>query len=330
MKRVRDVWSAIKDAVTEFMGEDPFTQAGALSYYTLLSFAPFLLLLIAVVGFIYGEEAAKGEIVGRLSGMIGPDAAKVAQDVLAHANKAGGGVLSAIIGGVVLLAGATSAFGQLQGALNQIWGVKPAHSGIWGVLRARLLGFLLILMMGAAVIALVVGSSVVSALAAMPGIDGVPGLWRLADLATAFVVMTALFAMMFKLLPDATVRWRDVWVGAAITSLLFSIGRWGIGLYLGRASVGSAYGAAGSVVVMMAWIYYSSIIVLFGAEITQVYARRFGADIVAAEGRPLKAGQLREPKHGKRGANDGRAGAQGHAPRDTQGDEPLPDGVPAR
>lgn len=332
MNWLRKVWSLLKETVTEFVGEDPFTQAGALSYYTLLSFAPFLLLLIAIVGFIYGEDAAKGEIVGRLQGLIGGDAAKVSEDVLASTQRTGGGVLSAIIGGAFLLAGATTAFGQLQGALNKIWGVKPAHTGIWAMLRARLLGFLLILTMGAAVVALLIASSVIAALASMPGVDGVPGLWRLGDLIASFTVMTALFAVLFKLLPDATIRWRDVWVGAALTSLLFAIGRWGIGLYLGRASVGSAYGAAGSVVVLMAWIYYSSIIVLFGAELTQVYARRYGADIVSDgatedEGPPKKAGQLRQPKGNARPVE--RAGARGHAPKTTQDDEPLPAGVPS-
>lgn len=336
MNWLRKVWSLLKETVTEFVGEDPFTQAGALSYYTLLSFAPFLLLLIALVGVVYGEDAAKGEIVGRLSGLVGADAAKVSQDVLAHAHESGGGVLSAIVGGAFLLAGATTAFGQLQGALNKIWGVEPAYSGLWGTLRARLLGFLLILTIGAAVVALLIASSVIAALASMPGVDGLPGLWRLGDLVASFAVMTALFAVLYKLLPDATIRWRDVGIGAALTSLLFAIGRWAIGLYLGRASVGSAYGAAGSVVVLMAWVYYSTLIVLFGAELTQVYARRYGCGIVgdtpATEGedKRVKAGRLRAPKGAARPDQPERAGARGHAPKNTQDDEPLPAGVPAR
>ncbi|PCC71472.1 membrane protein [Nannocystis exedens] len=281
MRTLRKIFLLLKDAALEFTREDPFTQAGALSYYTMLSLAPFLLLLVAVVGLIYGEEAARGEVVDRLAHLIGGEAAGLAQDILAHAHKAGGGLLSAVISGVVMLVGATTAFGQLQSALDHIWSATPSQAGWRNTLRGRLLGLVLILALGAAVVALLVAGSIVSGLSALPGFEGLGWFWRLVDLGVSLTVMTGLFALLFKLLPNAEVRWREVAIGAATTSLLFTVGQWAIGVYLGRAAVGSAYGAAGSVVVLMAWVYYSSLIVLFGAEITQVHARRSGRAIVS-------------------------------------------------
>ncbi|WP_434420698.1 YihY/virulence factor BrkB family protein [Nannocystis pusilla] len=281
MRTLRKIFLLLKDAGLEFSREDPFTQAGALSYYTMLSLAPFLLLLVAIVGLIYGEEAARGEVVDRLEHLIGGEAAGLAQDILAHAHKAGGGWLSAIISGVVMLVGATTAFGQLQSALDHIWGAAPSQTGWRNTVRGRLLGLVLILALGAAVVALLVAGSIVSGLSSMPGVEGLGWFWRLVDLGVSLTVMTGLFALLFKLLPNAEIRWREVAIGAATTALLFTVGQWALGVYLGRAAVGSAYGAAGSVVVLMAWVYYSSLIVLFGAEITQVHARRSGRAIVS-------------------------------------------------
>lgn len=287
MRRLRETFLLIKDSAVEFVGEDPFTQAGALSYYTMLSLAPFLLLLVAIVGLVYGEEAARGEVVERLEHLIGGEAATVAQDILAHAHNNGGGLLSAVVSGVVLLVGATTAFSQLQAALDHIWGAGPRASGWRNTVRGRLLGLVLILAFGAAVIALLVAGSIVSGLSAMPGVSDLGWFWRLVDLGVSLTVMTGLFALLFKLLPNAEVRWREVLIGAATTSVLFTVGQWAIGVYLGRAAVGSAYGAAGSLVAMMAWVYYSSIIVLFGAEITQVHARRSGRAIVSCAPRKV-------------------------------------------
>lgn len=281
MATLRKIYLLIKDAALEFSREDPFTQAGALSYYTMLSLAPFLLLLVAIVGLVYGEEAARGEVVDRLEHLIGGEAAGLAQDILAHAHKAGGGWMSAIISGVVMLVGATTAFGQLQSALDHIWGAAPSQAGWRNTVRGRLLGLVLILALGAAVVALLVAGSIVSGLSSMPGVEGLGWFWRLVDLGVSLTVMTGLFALLFKLLPNAEIRWREVAIGAATTALLFTVGQWALGVYLGRAAVGSAYGAAGSVVVLMAWVYYSSLIVLFGAEITQVHARRSGRAIVS-------------------------------------------------
>lgn len=280
---MRRLFTLVKETVVEFIDEDPFTLAGALSYYTLLSLAPMLLMIVAIAGLVYGEAAARGEVMGTLQSAIGPEAAKLAQEALAHAYERGSGWLSAVIAAVGLLVGATSAFAQLQAALDKIWGVKAPPQPWLALLRGRLFSFLLVVVMGATVVASLIASSIISAVSDRLSGAGLEldWLWRLADIGVPLVLMTALFAVLFKLLPNAVVRWREVWIGAAITSLLFSLGRVGIGFYLGRSGVGSAYGAAGSVIVLMVWIYYSSIILLFGAELTQVYARRHGADVVA-------------------------------------------------
>jgi membrane protein len=272
------LWKLARQTIAEFMTEEPFTLAGALSYYTLLSLAPLLLLVVAVAGLVYGEEAARGEVLAKLDLAIGTQAAGLAQDLLANAHQRGSGWVSALIGGVGVLIGATTALTQLQRSLNKIWGVQASGRAWYALLRSRLLSLLFILVLGSAVIASLVASSVITALSSRT-IDALDFVWRLADIGVPLALMTGLFAVLFKLLPDAEVRWRDLWVGAAITSVLFTLGRLLIGIYIGRAGVTSAYGAAGSVVGVMVWVYYSSVIILLGAELTQVYARLFGGDI---------------------------------------------------
>lgn len=304
---MRKVWNLLKQAGVEFAGEDPFTLAGALSYYTLLSIAPLLLIVVSLAGFFYGEEAARGEVMTQLETMMGGEAAGFVESTLAHAYTKGSTWFSAVVGALGLIFGATTAFGQLQSSLNRIWGVTAPKRPLPGVVRSRLLSFLFILLLGAAVIALLVASSVISALRGLPGIEALGFVWRLVDIAVPLAVMTAVFAALFKWMPDARVRWRDVWIGAAMTSLLFTIGRTLIGIYLGRAGVGSAYGAAGSAIVLMAWIYYSSLILLFGAEMTQVYARLYGGDVRSLDAAPA-----------------GTASTKGHALKDSQAPDPSP------
>lgn len=276
---MKKAFQFLRDTVSEFLAEDPFTHAAALSYYSLLSLAPLLLVVVAVAGIVFGEEAARGEVMARLGSMMGPEAAAFVAGVLAQAHQSGGGWLSAVIGLGGVLVGATTAFSHLQAALNKIWGVEAPRQPLIALLRTRGLAFLFVILLGAAVVALLVASSVISHLRARTGLGALGVVWRLADVIGPLALMTALFAALFRWLPDARVRWRDVWVGAAITSLLFVVGRLVIGLYLGRAGVGSAYGAAGSAIVVMVWIYYSAVIVLFGAEITQIYASKVGGGL---------------------------------------------------
>jgi membrane protein len=276
--------SLLKDTGREFLDEDPFTMAGALSYYTLLSIAPLLLMIVAIAGLVYGEEAARGQVLATFESSVGADAAEFAQDVLAKAHQQGSGWLSAVVAAVGLLIGATTALAQLQAALDKIWGVKAPPKPVMALLRGRLFSLILVGVLGATVVASLVASSVLSALSSRVDGPAWDWLWRAADIGVPLVLMTGLFAMLYKLLPNAVVRWREVWIGAAVTSLLFAVGRVAIGFYIGRSGVASAYGAAGSVIVLMVWIYYSSLIVLFGAEITQVHARRSGAEIVGRFG----------------------------------------------
>lgn len=275
---MRKLFKLVKETIGEFMQEEPFTLAGALSYYTLLSLAPLLLMVVSVAGLVYGEDAARGEVIAKLEMAIGRPAAELAQDVLAQAYQQGSGFFSAVVAIAGVLIGATTALGQLQLSLDKIWDVKAPKRAWFALLRARLISFLFILVLGAAVIASLVASSIITALSDHT-IDALEWVWRAADIGVPLVLMTGLFAMLFKMLPDAEIRWRDVGIGAMITSLLFTIGRLVIGIYLGRAGVASAYGAAGSVIGLMVWVFYSSVIVLFGAEITQVYARRYGGGV---------------------------------------------------
>jgi len=272
------LWKLVRQTIAEFLAEDPFTLAGALSYYTLLSLAPLLLMVVAVAGIIFGEEAARGEVLAKLDLAIGTQAAGLAQDLLANAYQRGSGWVSAVIAGVGVLIGATTALSQLQSSLNKIWGVQASKRAWYALVRTRLLSLLFVLVLGAAVITSLVASSVITALSSRTT-DALDFVWRIADIGVPLALMTGLFAVLFKLLPDAEVRWRDLWVGAAITSMLFTLGRLLIGMYIGRAGVTSAYGAAGSVVGLMVWVYYSSVIILLGAELTQVYARLFGGDV---------------------------------------------------
>ena len=286
-------YKLVRQTIREFVAEDPFTLAGALSYYTLLSLAPLLLVVVAVAGIIFGEEAARGEVLAKLEQAIGTQAAGLAQDLLANAHERGSGWLSATVGGVGVVIGATTALAQLQASLKQIWALTPSPviattspRAWYALLRTRLMSLVFVLVLGAAVIASLVASSVIAALSSRTT-DALDFVWRLADLGVPLALMTGLFAALFKLLPDAQVRWRDLWVGAAITSVLFTLGRILIGLYIGRAGVTSAYGAAGSVIGLMVWIFYSSIIILFGAELTQVYARLFGGDVRQKGDKPV-------------------------------------------
>lgn len=257
--------------------------AAALAFYTLLSLAPMLVLAVSVAGLAFGEEAARGEILGQLQTMIGLEGAAAVQSVLAHAQAPESGIVGTVVGGGVLLFGASGVFGELQDSLNVIWEVQPKPGrGIKGFLRDRFFSFTLVL--GVAFLLLV--SLVISAALAAIGavfssrLPGGEALWQVINVLVSLATVTALFALIFKIVPDVSIHWRDVWIGAFVTAVLFTLGKLAIGLYLGRSSVASPYGAAGSVVVLVVWVYYSAQILFFGAEFTQVYARRFGSRIV--------------------------------------------------
>lgn len=288
MKSLKDnaVWQVVKETGTAWDDDNVTRLAAALAYYTLLSIAPLIVLAVAVTGLAFGEEAARQHIAGELASVVGSGAAEAIQSIAKNARAPGTGVFSIAVGVVVLLFGASGVFGELQAALNTVWDVAPKPGrGIWGVVKDRFFSFTLVV--GVAFLLLV--SLIVSAALTWAGqffTHALPGgavVWQVLNFCISFGVVTALFALMFKTLPDVRIEWRDVWVGSAVTAGLFTLGKFGLGLYLGSAGVSSAYGAAGSIVALVIWVYYSAQVLLVGAEFTEVYARRFGSRIVPDE-----------------------------------------------
>jgi membrane protein len=274
---MRAVWRLVKRAAIKWYEDDCLTLGAALAYYTVFSLAPILVIAIAVAGALFGQEAAQGEIVGQIRGLVGEEGATAIQSLIESAGRQDAGALATLIGLAVLLFGSTSAFSQLQSALNKIWEVEPeAHTGLWEMIRARVLSFAAVLGIGFLLSVSLVLSAAGAAFARF-GWGRMPAIGRmleLADFLGSMVLHTLLFAMIFKVLPDAAIRWRHVWLGAGVTAGLFSVGKLVIGLYLGTSEVGAAYGAAGWVILILAWVYYSAQIVLFGAEFTRAYAIR--------------------------------------------------------
>jgi len=283
----KTLWGLVKDAVSEW-SEDKVPRLGAaLAFYSVLSLAPLLLIAIAIAGLAFGAEAARGQLVGQIRGLVGPEGGLAIEAMLANAPKHGAGAVATAVGLATLLYGASGVFGQLQDALNTIWEVQPGPGrGVWGFIKDRFLSFSMVLGTGFLLMVSLVLSTALAAAGKLFG--GFVPLWAPAlqavDLAVTFGVITLLFAMIYKYLPDAHIAWGDVWLGSVSTAALFLVGKFAIGLYLGRSGLGSAYGAAGSFVVLLVWINYSAQILFFGAEFTQVYAIHRGSRIAPARG----------------------------------------------
>ena len=303
------LFGLLKETFQEWQDDKASRLAAALAYYTVFSLAPLLTIAIAIAGAIFGEKAAQGQLVGQIQGLVGDSGAEVIQSAIQNASKPNIGSIASIISIVVLLFGASGVFAQLQDALNTVWEVEvDPQLGIWGFIRKRILSFGAVLGIGFLLLVSLVVSAALSGLSnymsdVIPGIDL---LWRLLNLTISFTVITFLFALMYKYLPDVKIKWSDVWIGAAITSVLFALGKYALGLYLGRSSFGSIYGAAGSLMVLLAWIYYAAQILFFGAEFTQVYARRYGSQIVPDD----HAISLSEEGRAKQGIPKNRRGKQ--------------------
>ena len=278
--RARRVFEMAKDAANAWSADYAPSMGAALSYYTMFSIAPRLLIVIAVAGMVFGPEAARGEIFDQLRDLMGPAGAAAVESILEHANRPAAGSIAAVIGVATLVLGASSVFAELQNDLDRIWRA-PARlkSGLWNLIRARLLSFGMILGVAFLLMVSLVVSAGLSALSKWyaPAFRSWNVVLHGLDLAISFGMMTILFAMIYKVMPRVRVQWRDVWVGAAVTAFLFAIGKTLIGLYLGRSSVASAFGAAGSLVVLMVWVYYSAQIFLLGAEFTRIYAHERGS-----------------------------------------------------
>jgi membrane protein len=279
-------WGLVKTAISSWVDDYAPSMGAALSYYTVFSLAPLLLIVISVAGLVFGEDAVRGELFNQLQGLMGGDAAKAIQDLLASVNKPGKGVAGTIVGVALLLFGATTVFGELQDALDRIWRAPAREKGgLWSLLRARLLSFGLILGLAFLLMVSLVLGAAISALGKWWGgaFGGWETLLQIVNLVVGFGLTTLVFAMIYKLMPRVHVRWHDVWLGALVTAALFSVGKFLIGLYIGKSGVASGFGAAGSLIVILLWVYYSAQIFLVGAEFTWVYAKTFGS-LRGAEG----------------------------------------------
>lgn len=286
--RARSILQLFKQAASEWSDDNAPTYAASLSYYTLFSVAPMLVIAVSVAGMVFGEEAARGQIQAQLQGLVGSSGAEVIGQMMISASKPSSGILATALGVIVLAFGATGVFVQLQDALNHIWNVKPPpRNGVIAFLRTRFLSFAMVLAIGFLLLVSLVVSAVLAAVGAWFEhlLPGWTVLWQVLNFSVSFGVITVLFAMMYKVLPDTSVAWKDVWLGAAVTSLLFTLGKLGIGLYLGHSAVASSYGAAGSLAVVLVWVYYSAQILFLGAEFTQVYARSHGSRIGDTSGK---------------------------------------------
>jgi len=289
-------WLIVKQSVQSWLDDYAPSMGAALAYYTMFSIAPLLVIAIAVAGLIFGQDAARGEIQTQLTGLMGEGGAKAVEELLASANRPAAGSLAAVIGVVALFIGATSVFGELQNALDRIWRApaRPQSAGWVAVVRARLLSFGMVLGIGFMLMVSLLLSAAFEILGRWW--DPVFGEWHalaaFANAAVSFGFVTVMFGLIYKLIPRAHVAWSDVWTGAAVTSLLFTVGKYFIGLYIGRSGVMSTFGAAGSLAAMLLWVYYSAQIFLLGAEFTWVYAHTSGSRQGQDRPRPAEGERL--------------------------------------
>ena len=258
----------------------------ALAFYAIFSLAPLLLIVIAMAGLVFGQEAAEGQIIGQIQSVVGEQSAKAIQSMIEEARKPATGIIATVLAMVMMFLGAIGVFAQLQEALNTIWKVEERpREGMWKTLEARFISLIAVLGTGFLLLITLVISAGLSAIGtSLEHVLPVPAfLLQLINVFVSFAIVTLLFAMIYNLLPDISIQWGDVWIGAIITSFLFTIGKFVIGLYLGHSNVGIAYGAAGSLVVILIWVYYASQIFLLGAEFTAVYAESHGSRLVPSK-----------------------------------------------
>lgn len=310
----RTLWHLIKEAAADWSHDRAPRLGAALAYYTVFSLVPFLVVVIALIGLVLGQEAAQSAILSHIATLVGDQSAAAIKDMIQRADQPSTGLVATGLAVVTLLFGASGVFGQLQDALNTVWGVEPKEGrGVWGFIKDRFLSFVAVLGTGFLLLVSLILSSALAAFGKwFSGLLPLPeALLHLFNFVLSFVVVTGLFALIFKVLPDARVAWRDVWVGALLTAALFTIGKYALGLYLGKSNVASAYGAAGSLVLILVWVYYSAQILLYGAEFTQVYANRLGERIV-----PAPDAQVANPRKAAAGQDKEKATrsrASGHA-----------------
>jgi membrane protein len=268
-----------KEAFSQWGTHNVPRMSAALAYYTIFSLAPVLIIVIAVAGLVFGQKAAQGAVIAQTQQFLGQDNAKAVQNLLKSAHRPVGGGIASGIAILLLIIGAAGVFGEIRDALNTIWNVTPPKRRVWSMVRQEFLSFGMVLVIGFLLLVSLVISAALTAVAKYVGgsLPIPPFVLHWMDLLISLAIVTALFAMMFKMLPDVKIAWSDVWIGAGLTSLLFTMGKFLIGFYIGKTVSASAYGAAGSLVTIVAWIYYSAFILYFGAEFTRTYAMKFGS-----------------------------------------------------
>jgi membrane protein len=309
----RNLWNIIRATFSAWMDDYAPSMGAAIAYYTVFSLAPLLLLVIAIAGLIFGRDAVQGEIVNQVTALMGREGAVAIEGLLKSAAEPATSAIATLVSVALLMLGATTVFAEIQNALDRIWHVPPANkpSGIRGFFRTRLLSFGLVLGLGFLLLVSLVISAAVAALGAWWG-DSFAG-WetvlQIVNTLVSLTLSTALFGMIYKLMPRTPIDWRDVWVGAAVTAVLFEIGKFGIGLYLGKSGVTSGFGAAGSLAVLLIWVYYSAQIFLLGAEFTRLHSgkRRTGRSEQSAREGPDDRRVPRDHDRGRLHAPAGRA-----------------------
>ncbi len=314
---LKQLWDLNRKSVTAWVDDYAPSMGAALAYYTLFSIAPLLIIAIAVAGLAFGQEAARGEIVAQIENLIGREGAIAVQGLLKSANEPAQTIFATVISIVTLVIGATTVFAELQSDLDRIWRVPaPAkESGIWTLLRARLLSFGLVLGLGFLLLVSLVVSAAIAAFGTWTNgfFEGWEAFLYALNFSISLAITALLFAIIYKFMPRASIPWRDVWVGAAVTAFLFEIGKFLIGLYLGKTGVASAFGAAGSLVVLLVWVYFSAQIFLLGAEFTWVYSHEYGSQAdqpghKTALAVPSRSGAAGAALDAKSGALRGRTG----------------------
>jgi membrane protein len=282
-KKIKEIYQFVKQMITEVGNDNVFKYSASLSYYTIFSLAPMLIIIITLCGFILGKEAMQGEIFGQIKSLVGADAATQIQDTLKNIHLSKNTPIATIISIITLAVGATGIFAEIQDSLNKIWGLQVKRTtGLWKVILTRLLSFSLVLSLGFVLMVSLILNAIILSLGSRLNhiFSGITyTLIPVIENAISFVVTTILFAAIFKILPDAKIKWKEVIIGAIITSLLFLLGKFLIGYYLSTSKLTTMYGAAGSIIIILSWAYYSSVILYLGAEFTKVYALRYGKKI---------------------------------------------------
>ena len=301
----KSVWELIKQTASSWSEINAPRLGASLAFYTLLSIAPLLVVCIGIAGLIFGAKAAQDQIAYQIGNVVGWQNAKTLQDLLASANKPAAGVTAAVVGFLTLLFGASGVFGELRDSMNTVWGVKgTSGTGLMGMIKYRFVSFAMVLGIGfLLLVSLVLSAGIAAAGKFLQGRLPLPeSVLHIVSMLVTFLAVTVLFALLYKFVPDVKIEWRDVAIGAAVTSLLFSIGKFLIALYLGKAGVATTYGAAGSLVVFIIWVYYSAQIVFMGAEFTHVFAERHGslaerrAGLNTTPDRQQEVNRFRRPK----------------------------------